>query len=67
MRTTSEDPDALVAAVDDLLARQPHLASRRPVGEIGYGASPSATRSVDLAALLRQRSPGEETMAELKS
>jgi hypothetical protein len=49
-----DDPAALSAAVDDLLARKPHLASRRPIGEIGQGASPSAT-TVDLAALLRQR------------
>ena len=46
-----DDPDA----VDDLLARKPHLASRRPTGEIGQGASPPAASSVDLAALLRQR------------
>ena len=32
-----DDPDALAAAVDDLLARKPHLASRRPTGEIGQG------------------------------
>ena len=50
-----DDPDALVAAVDDLLTRKPHLASRRPVGEIGQGASPPVASSVDLAALLRQR------------
>jgi hypothetical protein len=31
------------------------LASRRPTGEIGQGASPPAASSVDLAALLRQR------------
>jgi hypothetical protein len=49
-----DDPAALSAAVDDLLARKPHLASRRPIDEIGQGASPSAT-TVDLAALLRQR------------
>lgn len=49
-----DDPDALAAAVDDLLARKPHLASRRPTGDIGQGAAPSAS-TVDLAALLRQR------------
>jgi hypothetical protein len=32
----------------------PQTASRRPVGGIGRGASPSEGRSVDLAALLRQ-------------
>jgi hypothetical protein len=45
----------LAAALDDLLARKPHLATRRPTGEIGQGASPLAASSVDLAALLRQR------------
>ena len=34
-----EDADALNAAVDALLARKPHLASRRPVGSIGQGAT----------------------------
>jgi hypothetical protein len=40
--------------IDDLLARKPHLASRKSVGEIGQGATPSAG-TVDLAAMLRQR------------
>jgi hypothetical protein len=49
-----DDPDALAAAVDELLARKPHLASRRPMGDIGQGASASAG-TVDLAAILRGR------------
>ena len=49
-----DDPEALAAAVDDLLARKPHLASRKPVGNIGQGASGS-TSTVDLAGLLRSR------------
>jgi hypothetical protein len=49
-----QDPEALAKAIDDLLARKPHLASRKPVGEIGQGAAPSAG-SVDLAGMLRQR------------
>lgn len=48
-----DDPAALAHAVDELLTRKPHLASRRPVGEIGQGPSRSSG-SVDLAALLRQ-------------
>lgn len=48
-----DDPEKLTTAVDDLLARKPHLASRRPFGEIGQGASPSVV-TVDLAAILRQ-------------
>ena len=50
-----DDADALAAAVGKLLTRKPHLASRRPTGEIGQGASPPAASSVDLAALLRRR------------
>ncbi len=52
--THLDDPDALAAAIDDLLDRKPHLGSRRPSGEIGQGATPSAS-SVDLAAMLRKR------------
>lgn len=52
--THLEDPDALASAIEDLLARKPHLASRRPTGEIGQGATKSAP-SVDLAGLLRKR------------
>lgn len=50
-----DDADALAAAVDDLLARKPHLASRRPTGDIGQGAVSSGGATVDLAAILRQR------------
>lgn len=50
-----EDPDALAAAIDDLLARKPHLANRRPVGDIGQGPVSGAGSNVDLAAILRQR------------
>jgi hypothetical protein len=48
-----DDANALTAALEKLLTRKPHLASRRPTGEIGQGASPSSA-TVDLAALLRQ-------------
>jgi hypothetical protein len=33
-----DDPDALATADDDLLARKPHLASRRPTGENRAGS-----------------------------
>lgn len=49
-----DDPQALAAAVDDLLSVKPHLATRRPVGDIGQGAS-AGRSTVDLAAILRQR------------
>jgi hypothetical protein len=47
-----DDPEALAAAVDELLARKPHLASRRPTGDVGQGATPTA-ETVDLAGMLR--------------
>lgn len=52
--THLQDADALTAAIDDLLARKPHLATRRPTGEVGQGAS-VAVETVDLAGLLRAR------------
>ena len=51
--THLDSPDSLADAIDELLARKPHLASRRPIGDIGQGATPSAS-TVDLAALLRR-------------
>lgn len=48
------DEDALTAAVDDLLARKPHLASRRPRGDVGQGMAGSST-TTDLAGMLRSR------------
>lgn len=47
-----DDPQALTAAIDELLSRKPYLASRKPVGDIGQGPTPPAG-SVDLAAILR--------------
>lgn len=47
-----DDPDTLAAAIDTLLAAKPHLASRRPIGEIGQGATDSGD-TVSLAGLLR--------------
>lgn len=48
------DEAALTAAIDALLARKPHLASRRPKGAVGQGASASSA-DVDLAGILRAR------------
>ena len=50
-----DDPEALQTAIEDLLARKPHLASRRPLGDIGQGVTNGNTGDVDLAALLRSR------------
>jgi len=47
-----DDDDALTAAIDDLVARKPHLASRRPSGDVGQGAT-GTSADVDLAGLLR--------------
>lgn len=50
-----DDLPALEAAVDELIGRKPHLASRTPRGDIGQGAT-GAGAGVDLAALLRANS-----------
>lgn len=47
-----DDDEALQGAIDDLLARKPHLASRRPRGDVGQGATTPAT-AVSLADMLR--------------
>jgi hypothetical protein len=49
-----DDENALSAAIDDLLSRKPHLASRKPTGDVGQGASASGD-TVDLAGILRAR------------
>lgn len=49
-----EDPEALAAAVDELLDRKPHLASRRPAGDIGQGQRGSASGSFSLLDMLKQ-------------
>ena len=46
------DADALTAAVEALLAVKPHLASRKPTGDIGQGATATAD-SFSLSGLLR--------------
>jgi hypothetical protein len=50
-----DDAEALAAAVDDLLARKPHLASRKPRGDVGQGITSAPSTSVDLAGILRAR------------
>lgn len=46
------DPEALTTALDALLEAKPHLASRKPTGNIGQGATPSPA-AFDLLAALR--------------
>jgi hypothetical protein len=50
-----DDPDALAAAVDDLLARKPHLASRKPVGDIGQGHRGASAEPFSLLDMLKER------------
>lgn len=47
-----ENPDTLTAALDDLISRKPHLATRRPAGDIGQGVSEGPS-TVNLAGILR--------------
>lgn len=48
------DADAVTKAIDDLLAKKPHLASRKPSGNIGQGSTPVPALT-DLAGMLRGR------------
>lgn len=48
------DPDLITAAVAQLVTDKPHLARRRPVGNIGQGAT-AAADTVNLADLMRGR------------
>lgn len=48
------DVEVVGAAVDELLARKPHLASRRPMGSVGQGVT-APSGDVDLAGMLRAR------------
>lgn len=48
------DPAKIADAVDELLGRKPHLADRRPRGDVGQGAT-GETAGVDLAGMLRAR------------
>lgn len=49
-----DDRAALEAAVDDLIARKPHLADRRPTGQVDQGAR-DEPKAVNLAEMLRSR------------
>lgn len=48
-----DEPETLTAAIDDLLARKAHLASRTPRGDIGQGVSSDADDGFSLAGILR--------------
>lgn len=46
-----DDEESLNTAIEDLVSRKPHLAARRPVGNVGQGVGDGS--NVDLAAILR--------------
>lgn len=48
-----EDAQALSAAIDALLADKPHLATRKPAGNIGQGLMSEGAATVSLGGLLR--------------
>ncbi|WP_353107738.1 hypothetical protein [Gordonia sp. (in: high G+C Gram-positive bacteria)] len=48
----ADDGVSLTEAIDDLLTRKPHLATRRPIGDVGQGATTSST-DVNLLGILR--------------
>lgn len=50
-----EDTDALADAIDDLLERKPHLASRKVVGDIGQGQRGGTAEPFSLLGMLKER------------
>ena len=49
------DPDALAAAVDELIAKRPHYAKRtRPSGSVGQGNRGESAAAPTFASLLQQ-------------
>lgn len=50
-----DDEQALTGAIDELLTRKPHLASRRPFGDVGQGNRGASSEPVNLADMLRAR------------
>jgi hypothetical protein len=48
-----DDADALNTAIDELLEAKPHLASRRPVGDIGQGVKGETSAEFSLMDRLR--------------
>lgn len=48
-----EDNETLSEAITGLLHSKPHLAARKPCGDVGQGAVSGDAGSVGLAALLR--------------
>ncbi|MFL0289321.1 hypothetical protein ACJH6H_29300 [Mycobacterium sp. SMC-21] len=49
------DPNALVAAVEQLVTAKPHLKARRVTGDVGQGQRDAGSGEFDLAAFLRSK------------
>lgn len=49
------DADKMVAAINELLEAKPHLATRRPTGDIGQGQRGPASGGFSLLDILRER------------
>jgi hypothetical protein len=47
------DADKMVSAIDELLADKPHLATRRPAGDIGQGNRGPASQGFSLLDTLK--------------
>lgn len=50
-----DDGDSLTAAIDALLEAKPHLASRRPTGDIGQGNRGGTAQPFNLLQALKER------------
>lgn len=50
-----DDPEKLTGAIEQLLAAKPHLASRKPSGDIGQGQRGTAAQPFSLLGLLKER------------
>lgn len=50
-----DDPEAMTTAIEELLAEKPHLASRRPTGDIGQGQRGGSSQPFSLLGMLKER------------
>ncbi|MDO3074757.1 hypothetical protein P5V19_16835 [Mycobacteroides abscessus subsp. abscessus] len=50
-----DDADKLNDAINDLLESKPHLATRRPIGDIGQGQRGSTSSGFSLLDMLKER------------
>lgn len=50
-----DDGGSLSTAIDELLTRKPHLATRRPTGDVGQGTRGSSSEPFSLLQMLKDR------------